>query len=346
MLHSTNPLEKYYFKPKTIQPNFCLFLLLVIHLSSQYIYLYIYEFVFSYFDFPFKEMTTSSDQPLPPSPPPPAFTYPPIIIILSIFILIVFFVGFFSIYFCRCFVQNLLCMWHLRGSATATPVAGAAPTAPVRNGLDPSIVQSFPSFAYSTVKDFRVEKYGLECAICLLEFKDSDLLRLLTTCCHVFHQECIDLWLESHNTCPVCRRNLTSPAKSPSHAAAHENEPAAPPPVDEDHHDVSFSITVKDENEDVRNKGEGISCGLSYRTVGKWPRSHSTGHSLGQNRENISEEEDRFTLRLPQYLQSRIIRGHNSSKSWSLLGVGEYKDKDSANKSVAQVTGVSGDDNV
>ncbi|KAL8499684.1 hypothetical protein ACS0TY_019599 [Phlomoides rotata] len=259
-------------------------------------------------------MTSGSDQPLPPTPPPPAFTYPPIIIVLSLLILVVFFFAFFSIYFCRCFLHNLLC---LRGSATAAPAAGAATTAAVGNGLDPSIVQSFPSFAYSTVKDYRAEKFGLECAICLLEFKDTDLLRLLPTCCHVFHQECIDLWLESHNTCPVCRRNLTSP-EATSPAAAE----AAAPPVDEDHHHVSFSITV--DNQDVR---------LSDLTLDKYPRSHSTGHSI-QNPENKSGE-DRFTLRIPHHVRSRIFRGHTSSKSWSV--------EDSVHRSVVQVFG---DDNI
>lgn len=45
--------------------------------------------------------------------------------------------------------------------------------------------------------------------MCLSEFDGHDLLRLLPTCNHVFHTECIDAWLGSHVTCPVCRSRLT-----------------------------------------------------------------------------------------------------------------------------------------
>lgn len=244
-------------------------------------------------------------------------------------------------------MQNILCTWHLRHNPTGTPVGGAASSA-TAGGLDPLIVQSFPSFTYSTVKDYRKEKYGLECAICLLEFKGSDVLRLLTSCCHVFHQECIDLWLESHKSCPVCRRNLTSPVQSPVKSPTlpgnirhgiHENEPI----------EDSFSITIKDENEDetrASDKGQGVPCGTGEQgdhaknKVEKFSRSHSTGHSIVRNR----EEEDRFTLRLPEHVKSHIIRGHNSSKSWTTFG--EYKAKtETTNIGLAEVSGVSGGDN-
>uniref|UniRef100_A0A7N0V7B8 RING-type domain-containing protein n=1 Tax=Kalanchoe fedtschenkoi TaxID=63787 RepID=A0A7N0V7B8_KALFE len=44
-----------------------------------------------------------------------------------------------------------------------------------------------------------------DCAICLSKFEPSDHLRLLPICCHAFHAECVDLWLESNQSCPLCR---------------------------------------------------------------------------------------------------------------------------------------------
>ena len=43
------------------------------------------------------------------------------------------------------------------------------------------------------------------CAICVEDFKDGDLLRVLP-CDHSFHKECIDEWLINHsNVCPLCK---------------------------------------------------------------------------------------------------------------------------------------------
>ena len=53
---------------------------------------------------------------------------------------------------------------------------------------------------------------GLEhaaCAICLTEFRPRDKVRYFR-CNHTFHQQCIDQWLESKRTCPICRQPVLS----------------------------------------------------------------------------------------------------------------------------------------
>ncbi|KAE8669134.1 putative RING-H2 finger protein ATL36 [Hibiscus syriacus] len=75
-------------------------------------------------------------------------------------------------------------------------------------GLESSVIESFPTFLYSTGKGLKIGKATLECAICLNEFEDDETLRLIPKCSHVFHPDCIDAWLSSHLTCPVCRANL------------------------------------------------------------------------------------------------------------------------------------------
>jgi hypothetical protein len=42
------------------------------------------------------------------------------------------------------------------------------------------------------------------CSICFDKFIDSDMCRELK-CKHLYHQNCIDKWLDEHITCPVCR---------------------------------------------------------------------------------------------------------------------------------------------
>ncbi|KAL7100734.1 hypothetical protein ACP275_08G013400 [Erythranthe tilingii] len=44
-----------------------------------------------------------------------------------------------------------------------------------------------------------------DCAVCLENFSAGERCRLLPTCNHSFHAECVDLWLLRTPVCPVCR---------------------------------------------------------------------------------------------------------------------------------------------
>ena len=47
-----------------------------------------------------------------------------------------------------------------------------------------------------------------DCSVCLGEFQDGELLRLLPNCGHAFHVPCIGTWLRAHVNCPLCRANV------------------------------------------------------------------------------------------------------------------------------------------
>nr|KAK3010181.1 hypothetical protein RJ639_010766 [Escallonia herrerae] len=87
---------------------------------------------------------------------------------------------------------------HFNTFTVDTTYASSPPT----KGLDPSLVASLPLFMY---KADVCNKHGLECVICLSVFEDEDVGRKLPKCNHGFHVECIDMWLHSHSTCPICR---------------------------------------------------------------------------------------------------------------------------------------------
>ncbi|KAI3734411.1 hypothetical protein L6452_13879 [Arctium lappa] len=46
------------------------------------------------------------------------------------------------------------------------------------------------------------------CSICLQDFEVGNSAGIFPKCEHKFHPECISQWLLTHNSCPVCRRNL------------------------------------------------------------------------------------------------------------------------------------------
>ncbi|KNA26088.1 hypothetical protein SOVF_000620 [Spinacia oleracea] len=94
-------------------------------------------------------------------------------------------------------------------------------------GLDETVIKNIPLTIYQfPTKLGFIEVDGFnDCAVCLLDFEEGEGIRTLPLCCHAFHVECIDMWLRSHATCPLCRAGvylpppLESPLLSPLMAA-------------------------------------------------------------------------------------------------------------------------------
>ncbi|CAI9303038.1 unnamed protein product [Lactuca saligna] len=147
----------------------------------------------------------------------------------------------------------------------------------VVHGLDPAVIATFPSFLYSGVKGIKIGQTVLECAVCLNEFQDHETLRLLPKCSHVFHKDCIDMWLASHVTCPVCRANLVLLPGELDHVTEllHVDP-------ETDYASTEFLLPIE-----YKHK-------IPPST--EMPRSHSTGHSVITR---PVENTERYTLRLP-----------------------------------------------
>ncbi|KAL8540774.1 hypothetical protein ACS0TY_002118 [Phlomoides rotata] len=229
---------------------------------------------------------------------------PSMAIIIAVLISALFFMGFFSIYIRHCSDGTRT------GGSVARAISMRARRAVAARGLDPSVLETFPTFSYSEVKDHQIGKGALECAVCLNEFEENETLRLLPKCDHVFHPECIDAWLESHVTCPVCRANL-----SPQ-AGDEPVEPANDLPEIVSNDEVVIQV---DENQEEHGRTGSVSRNSSFQNANQpqrsWSmkvpailgfgkfRSHSTGHSLVQPGENL----ERFTLRLPEGVRKEVM---------------------------------------
>ncbi|XP_028083625.1 E3 ubiquitin-protein ligase ATL4-like [Camellia sinensis] len=64
------------------------------------------------------------------------------------------------------------------------------------------LINSLPLFTFDFVTGNIVSGYY---AVCLSKFERNDQLRFLPLCCYAFHTDCIDAWLSSNQTCPLCR---------------------------------------------------------------------------------------------------------------------------------------------
>ncbi|KAG8045673.1 hypothetical protein GUJ93_ZPchr0008g12422 [Zizania palustris] len=89
-----------------------------------------------------------------------------------------------------------------------------------RRGLDASALAELPVTAYRKGGGEGSKSGAADCAVCLSELADGDKVRRLPNCGHVFHVECVDAWLRSRTTCPLCRAEAEVPNAQSSSAAA------------------------------------------------------------------------------------------------------------------------------
>ncbi|KAI4339278.1 hypothetical protein MLD38_024238 [Melastoma candidum] len=94
-------------------------------------------------------------------------------------------------------------------SSSAFPISSRTDLAIMErglHGLEPVIISNFPTKKYSD-QFFSCIEHS-QCTVCLSEYHHEDILRILPNCGHSFHATCIDMWLQQHPTCPVCRVSL------------------------------------------------------------------------------------------------------------------------------------------
>lgn len=73
-------------------------------------------------------------------------------------------------------------------------------------GMDSPTIASYPMIKISE-NAIELQKIRDDtCAICLLEYRTEDTVRIIPECNHHFHDHCIDQWLRSMATCPLCRK--------------------------------------------------------------------------------------------------------------------------------------------
>ncbi|XP_064292955.1 RING finger protein 44-like [Plodia interpunctella] len=72
-------------------------------------------------------------------------------------------------------------------------------------GLARAEIDQLPSYKFSPQTH---QGEQTSCVVCMCEFEARQTLRLLP-CAHEFHAKCVDKWLRSNRTCPICRGNAS-----------------------------------------------------------------------------------------------------------------------------------------
>ncbi|PKU67874.1 E3 ubiquitin-protein ligase [Dendrobium catenatum] len=113
------------------------------------------------------------------------------------------------------------------------------------------------------------------CAVCLSKFNDGEDIKLLPECKHCFHVQCIDMWLQSHSSCPLCRvktKTVTEKNK--------ENVKEASPAGNcgekgKGHQMCAVCLSKFDDGEDIKVLPECKHC-FHVQCIDLWLKSHSS----------------------------------------------------------------------
>uniref|UniRef100_A0A803MED3 Uncharacterized protein n=1 Tax=Chenopodium quinoa TaxID=63459 RepID=A0A803MED3_CHEQI len=153
-------------------------------------------------------------------------------------------------------------------------------------GLDPSITAAFPTFLFSDVKVHLISKTTpLECAICLNEFVDNEHLRAN-----------LEIQVDRPNSPTSLAQVLLQPYEDELDTSS--DRVSQLPRGDDQGDDVIVHIGSSPEVI-IKSPTINTNNGVGERR-GFFPRSHSTGRSLVEDRE-------KYTLRLPDEVNGHRI---------------------------------------
>ncbi|CAA0820208.1 RING-H2 finger protein ATL46 [Striga hermonthica] len=281
----------------------------------------------------------------------------PALLFIIVILAVLFFISGILHLLVRFLTKNNNSSSSLAGRRSPEPSGGSGPENTLQrqlqqlfhlhdSGLDQTFIDSLPVFSYKEIVGPTEEPF--DCAVCLCEFTGNDQLRLLPTCSHAFHVSCIDTWLLSNSTCPLCRGALfNNPGFSIENPVfdfcdfREEDDD-----VDENRFAISTRKRVEIEEEVVLGKK-----GVFQVRLGKFRKLHENNEGgvveNGETSASSSKLDERrcFSMGSYQYVvgdnlkvalgQNQVKRGvfkENSSTEGKRIGIGSKMDSYSVSK--------------
>ncbi|PON81602.1 LOW QUALITY PROTEIN: 43kDa postsynaptic protein [Trema orientale] len=232
------------------------------------------------------------------------------IISLSIVVLLVLALHIYARYVLRRQERRRRAALRHLGLTVAESRSASEPPPP-KTGLEPSVIASLPLFAFnnsssrsSTNTD--PHNHSSECAVCLSNLEEGEMARLLPNCNHSFHAECIDKWLSSRSTCPICRteaepRPRLEPEPREGLVGSSGGNTAPPPTAPPLERLNSMSSCVEGTSDAANKISNGTSSGSnrlsSFRRILSRERSSRRIQPCGQDQDVIQDlERQQFNI--------------------------------------------------
>ncbi|KAJ4970271.1 hypothetical protein NE237_003370 [Protea cynaroides] len=245
---------------------------------------------------------TSTLSPMKPLRPPMSVFDSSMALTVVVLLTVLFFMGFFSVYIHR-LSDDSSPNDHRRRRYQSRRDSSS--------GIDPSTIQSLPLFAYDG--NARA-KEPVDCPICLSEFQQKETVKVIPFCGHVFHPQCIDMWLSNRCSCPLCRSTQLLPPLPP---------PLPPDRNDDDPSSSSWFVAM--EEGFVRPSSGGYLTVLPRSTdiQSSGPTDIEIGCAERRRRRGQQQELD---VPIPSCSGASVTRA-NSFSSGSSSRLGEDKDR-------------------
>lgn len=157
---------------------------------------------------------------------------------------------------------------------------------PPKTGLHPSVIAALPVTVYQKVE----ESETVECSVCLSLLQNGEMARTLPNCNHTFHADCVDKWLGTQSTCPICRTEAepsSRPVPEPREGAVTTPPPPSNPPPSAPPLERVASCAI---NAEGTSEAGGGSCGMLHPS-GKAGGPSSSSFRLSSFRKILSGRE-------------------------------------------------------
>ncbi|CAI9117180.1 OLC1v1018526C1 [Oldenlandia corymbosa var. corymbosa] len=131
-----------------------------------------------------------------------------------------FIFGILYILFLPCF-KVLVRKFSVAPTSPKLPVhSNAEARVKTEMGLKKEVREMLPIIVFK--ESFSVN--DTQCSVCLGDYQAEEKLQQIPSCGHTFHVECIDNWLSTRATCPLCRQSLVSPSSAKDEAESSTTE--------------------------------------------------------------------------------------------------------------------------